>query len=582
MNKTIFLNENYGKKLRDEIISDPSKGLRGEVEIQVRNKETGKIESQQKHNLVVYGGREWLLKKAFNTNVSNNPDYIRNSEILWFGIGNGGGEPGNPLQCGCTYGSDDDLYNPVRMRYDFNSNVQSTNPYYASRILPNGEVVNGYYKKITYVSIKEDQANPYKLNNVIHYPNLIAELRLEISPDDCCGQTFLDNDYERSYADINEAALFISDSRYTDPGMQEDSLTYFTQDYTSYNANRTDLPEFERLPEKTVTYKDGNAIEYNWSDENIFPKSCIQYFNLYDNTNNAKLNTQPILMGIYKDGSDTSGYIKLDSDKNIVSYHFENDGDEINGTIENIPEHITSLDNINFLSNGTIHIKAIRSSKIESDKDPKVRCLYRYNFSNKTNSSNTSDFIAITNYENVFTECNEYHYFIPAGYILNGNEWVPSESFKLNSLIRIVQTTNFADDCIIKEIITDPNTLQCKCFVDNSIIKNFKEGQVIYTYNDSNSKNKIPEDDPATITDIYDARDEYGSDTLERSYFIIERQGFVDEVYDDKTLFPKGGLQCKYYKLQKDKPYIMFNRVTFSTIRISMSRDIILIWRIYF
>ena len=121
----------------------------------------------------------------------------------------------------------------------------------------------------------------------------------------------------------------------------------------------------------------------------------------------------------------------------------------------------------------------------------------------------------------------------------------------------------------------DPNTLQCRCYVDNDTITNLQEGMKVYTYEDSNNSNKIPYDTPATITDIYNAKEVISQDTLERSYFVIEREGFESEVYPN-------GLKCKCYKITKDNPYIMFNRVTFSTIRMSKNRDIVLIWRIYF
>ena len=577
MNKTVILNENYGKRLRDEIMGDPSNGLKGEVEIQVRNRDTGQIESQQKHNLIVYGGREWLLKKAFTTNVSSNPNFIRNSEILWFGIGCGGGEPGNPLQCGCTYGSDTDLYNPVRMRYEFNTNSVSSNPYYASRILPNGDIVNGYYKKITYVSIREDQANPYKVNKEIKYPKLIAELRLEVSPDDVCGQTFLGNDYEKSYADINEAALFIADNRYMDPGQQDNTLTYITQDYTSYNDNRRNMEPNQDLPRYE---EDNDNLKYTWTENTPFPNLATQYFNIYLNSENNTdpLNSQPILMGIYKDGtSKTTGYIELDPETHMLAYHFENDGTESSGSLE-VPEEVLVLSDLKIKSIGTIFIKAIKSTKLASDTDKPIQtcCNFRNTYK--------ADYQQITEYVDSFETSNEYNYFLPVGYVFDrdAKEWVKNDSFILNSIIRVIQAIDFSEEGVIKEIITDPNTLQCKCYVDTQVIDKLSEGMSIYTYNDSNSLNKISSDNSATILSIYNAKSEYGEDTQERSYFIIERDGLVNEAYTDPEKYPDGGLDFRFYKLVKDTPYIMFNRVTFSTIRISKSRDIILVWRIYF
>lgn len=579
MKKTVILNENYGKRLRDEIMGDPNNSLTGEVEIQVRDRKTGKIESQEKHNLIVYGGREWLLKKAFCTNVAENPNFIRNSEILWYGVGNGGGEPGNPLQCGCTYGSDNDLYNPVRLRYEFNTNSQSTNPYYASRIMPNGDIVNGYYKKITHVSIKPDQANPYKVNNKITYPNLIAELRLELTPDDCVGQTFLNNDFEKGYADINEAALFIADNRLVDPGAQDRTLTYFTQDYTAYNDNRMYLESGQDLPE----YEEESSTRYNWTNDKPFPNLAVQYFNVYkrngdetDVTKLTKLNIEPLLFGIYKDGtSKTTGYVSINNHK--LEYSFVNGSDNTSGSFS-IPNDINSLDQLLFSSNGTIVINVEKTDKIEEQSQIQCKCQYR--------NSYTADYKDITEFKNVFGDNNNtYKYFLPVGYVLNPkeNKWEVDYSFTQYSIVRVIQATDFADELVIQEIIADQNSLQCRCYVDNETIKKLSEGMKIYTYNDSESSNKIDFNTPATITDIYDAEQANGTEgTLERSYFIIEHDGFKSEVYTDPVKYPDGGLNCRYYRLIKDSPYIMFNRVTFSTIRMSKSRDVILVWRIYF
>lgn len=46
MKQTINLRDGYSKKLHDEVVS--SSNLRGIVEIQVKNKDTGKIERQEK------------------------------------------------------------------------------------------------------------------------------------------------------------------------------------------------------------------------------------------------------------------------------------------------------------------------------------------------------------------------------------------------------------------------------------------------------------------------------------------------------------------------------------------------------
>ena len=588
MKKTINLNENYGKRLKDELVSQPNTGgLKGEVEILVKNKESGEIESQQKHNLIVYGAREWLLKKVFNTNVANNNDFIKNSEILWFGVGNGGGEPGNPLQCGCTYGSDTDLYNPIRMRSEFNNNLQSPNPYYASRIMPNGDIQSGFYKKITYVSIKEDQANPYKRNNTIYYPNLIAEVRLEVSSDDCCGQTILNNDFEKSYADINEAALFIADRRYDDPAHQTTNLSQSNYDYyhnlsieREYHEEGINVPQCDKTNQKM-----------EWTSSKPFSPQSVQYYNVYvpvtsesesdymevqeDGTNVyfKKISVKPFLLGIYSTDESVVCTGKIELISGGLSYSFTCGNKTNNGNIE-LTQTLTSLENVYIKSAENILINVIKSNKLNTTETNGVvytTCRYSNSYS--------SDFTTIKERSNDFGEENSHRFIFPVGYVFDSdNQLVADPSFIKTSVIRIIQSTDVYHSIKIKEILIDNNSTECKCYVDNETILDLSEGMKIYTYNDSLSNNKISMDNPSTITEIYNAVIETGNkNTTQKSYFIIDRgDNFVNETYEGD------GLDAKCYFLTHDKPYIMFNRVCFSTVRISSSREILLIWRIYF
>ena len=588
MKKTINLNENYGKRLKDELVSQPNTGgLKGEVEILVKNKESGEIESQQKHNLIVYGAREWLLKKVFNTNVANNNDFIKNSEILWFGVGNGGGEPGNPLQCGCTYGSDTDLYNPIRMRSEFNNNLQSPNPYYASRIMPNGDIQSGFYKKITYVSIKEDQANPYKRNNTIYYPNLIAEVRLQVSSDDCCGQTILNNDFEKSYADINEAALFIADRRYDDPAHQTTNLSQSNYDYyhnlsieREYHEEGINVPQCDKTNQKM-----------EWTSSKPFSPQSVQYYNVYvpvtsesesdymevqeDGTNVyfKKISVKPFLLGIYSTDESVVCTGKIELISGGLSYSFTCGNKTNNGNIE-LTQTLTSLENVYIKSAENILINVIKSNKLNTTETNGVvytTCRYSNSYS--------SDFTTIKERSNDFGEENSHRFIFPVGYVFDSdNQLVADPSFIKTSVIRIIQSTDVYHSIKIKEILIDNNSTECKCYVDNETILDLSEGMKIYTYNDSLSNNKISMDNPSTITEIYNAVIETGNkNTTQKSYFIIDRgDNFVNETYEGD------GLDAKCYFLTHDKPYIMFNRVCFSTVRISSSREILLIWRIYF
>jgi len=203
LNDRISGNPRLEDNLREKV-SIASGNMHGEVSIFERDKKSGLTKLIQKSNMIVFSGRAWLLRKAFGTSLDGNDSGIYNKELRWFGAGNGGGEPGNPLQAGPTLGQDTGLYQPVRLRSDLTI-ADPGYSLYASDYQGNF----GYFKRFSSVSIREDQANPYTINNVTNFPPLIAEVRIELSSDDA---------NSASYEDLNEAALFVADPASTDPG----------------------------------------------------------------------------------------------------------------------------------------------------------------------------------------------------------------------------------------------------------------------------------------------------------------------------------------------------------------------------
>ena len=610
MKQTISLTDNYRKRLRDEICTDPSSGLRGEVEIRVRNKETGEIESTQRKNLIVYGGREWLLRKAFASNVITDDkaalESLRRSEILWFGVGSGGAEPGNPLQCGTTYGSDKDLYNPVRLRYEYDTNMQS-NPNYASRII-NNNVVSGYYKKISYIGIKEDLANPYKVNGTVYYPNLIAEIRLEISTDDICGQTYLETDYEKSYADINEAALFISDPALPDPG-RDGQLTRTTQTYYNYDPNYNRYyyePNLTLPPCANIT-----SSGCTWNTDHPFQNNSVQYFDVYnivaeiqeDEASNAPfpvykdtsgqdtkyyrielVSQEPTLFGIYKDESDENTCIgSLALNGNKITCSFTRNEKTVPQTI-NLTKSIEDFRNLLILSHGTIFVKSFKYPRFVENENPiEVTCTYRNGFA--------SDDIQLTPPStDIFTDEKDEHVFIfPIGYTFDSDgklvECLTNDKLFSNySIIRITQSKDTYITVDVNEIVVDQNSTECRFYVSNEDIKKVAEGMKLFvskkpteTISGGEVENDITQTRPATITEVYDATTAINVSVRSKSYFVIDRSDLWTEAYkdDDKMV-------CSLYGNSVETPYSMFNRVCFSTIRLSHSREVLLVWRIYF
>jgi len=253
MKDGIVINDSYRKNLKEEVSA--SAGLprmRGAVEVFEKNKDGILTKIREKHNLIVYGGREWLLRRAFGVSIDGNDSNIYNKVIRWFAVGNGGGEPGNPLQAGATYGSDTALLQQVRLRSDLTVGDVGYTMYGSD-----SDQDHGYYKHFASVVMKEDHANPYDDSGVVRYPPLIAEIRIELSSDDANGG---------AYEDLNEAALFVADPTDTsgpggaeDPGYAASSggtaigdtsviQVIKENDYAIYVLNTTDLQNVAEMP----------------------------------------------------------------------------------------------------------------------------------------------------------------------------------------------------------------------------------------------------------------------------------------------------------------------------------------------
>lgn len=633
MKQRINVVDSYGKKLKDELNVNNGANLHGEVEIFVKNKNTGKIESQQRHNMIVYGGREWLMKKAFGSQLSDTSDWIKNSEICWFGVGDGGGEPGNPLQCGCTYGSDTDLYNPIRMRSDVDSNTSTINTFYGSRIMPNGSTVSGYYKKITNVAIKEDQANPYKENGIIKYPKLIAEIRLEISSDDHSGQSYTSNDYNKSYADINEAALFIADRTKLDPGKdtQRSSISY-----TYTNQDGTGKRVYKEAKQPLPTYKNVSNLKYKWDSDNGYPYNNVRFYDFYEKEEltlvngvflingeeaydttattledaadlaldiggetkyyvlRKKLNKEPHLFGVFEYGIASFGELELEPNDTTatISYRFKKAASEEWEVEKSFEFDITNpditLDDILIVSHETIEISVEKDSRISSDKEILTSFMYKRGYS-------TAE-VPLRYSQNLFETNNSTKAYFATGYTYDENfELMEDINFNNECYIIVNQYIDLTTPIEILAVEPEPYSYAVKLYVSEEDVKKVHEGQKLYTITslDTIPENIIPEDNPSTIISVYDPeQDDSVVAGMNQPYIIIERRGMAkydytgDESESESESESNNELSnaiiAKVYSEPTDKPYTMWARTTFSTIRINQNREILLVWRVYF
>lgn len=227
--RTINITDNYQSALREKVSAEVNKMPKGFVGIYDKLP-TGDLKLIERKNLIVYQGREWLLQRAFGPELQGAGEE-QYRYIKWFGLGTGGGEAGNPLQAGATQAWDTDLYDPILLK------PSGTSPTYAPRMIA-GSQVDGYYKEFSDVVRKEDRANPYIVDSTEYYPELIAEIRIEVASDEGNG---IDGS---GYSDLNEAALFIDDP-------------------SVYNASSSSV-SYSLVVDQIV--QDGNDTKY------IFPK----------------------------------------------------------------------------------------------------------------------------------------------------------------------------------------------------------------------------------------------------------------------------------------------------------------------
>ena len=110
----IVVRETYGDNcLVDQVnVNKPvSRRPQGEVHI-FEQRDDGKKELVHKSNLVVYLGREMLAQRLVNTN-NPNVEPTKDEWVQWFGVGDGGVRPADPLDPTPPINSDEYLYSPV-------------------------------------------------------------------------------------------------------------------------------------------------------------------------------------------------------------------------------------------------------------------------------------------------------------------------------------------------------------------------------------------------------------------------------------------------------------------------------------
>jgi hypothetical protein len=151
----IRVTESYGENcLVDSVNANRKSSRRPQGEVHIYEKEeNGRKKLIHKSNLVVYRGREMLAQRLVNVNLSSivvppYPDYPTKDEYLyWFGIGDGGVVPADPLDPTPPINDDEYLYSPVMI--SDTTSADYADPHAAGSLRIDGFTYpsTGFYKK---------------------------------------------------------------------------------------------------------------------------------------------------------------------------------------------------------------------------------------------------------------------------------------------------------------------------------------------------------------------------------------------------------------------------------------------------
>lgn len=227
----ISISETYGDNCLDDRMSGKLASQRrpqGQVHI-YEDDDNGKRKLVHKSNLIVYTGREMLAQRLVdfdNANVQSTKD----EWLQWFGVGDGGVLPADPLDPTPPIMTDRDLYSPVMI--SDTTNTLYANHQIAGDISPEGFTYpeTGFYKKIfdqEPANILEFEPDSYNEDSY-----LIIKITTTIGVNDANGKQ------------LSEAGLFSAASR--DGG---------------YNGNFT---LFARVTYPTLIKTEGRRLIFVW------------------------------------------------------------------------------------------------------------------------------------------------------------------------------------------------------------------------------------------------------------------------------------------------------------------------------
>lgn len=183
----IRVTESYGDNcLVDRVNKNKTSSRRPQGEVHIYEQESnGRKKLIHKSNLVVYLGREMLAQRLVNVN-NINVSATKDEWVQWFGLGDGGIRPADPLTPTPPINTDSDLYSPVMISDTTSSSY--ADPHTAGDPISGGGTYpsTGFYKKI----FDQDVTNQLEFQQDVLNDNswLIIKITTTIGVNDANGQ----------------------------------------------------------------------------------------------------------------------------------------------------------------------------------------------------------------------------------------------------------------------------------------------------------------------------------------------------------------------------------------------------------
>lgn len=234
----IKLKDKERENLHDKFGDSPSNQLKGRFRIFERKVGDSKLYLvKDTTNLIVYQGRNWLIQRAFNTDLVSRPGW-KSRYISWLGIGSGGAPIGDPLVPTDPDLTDNSLDTQLPLGSSANIITLSGKDYHTfdpgyPKILHDGAVSGD-----PGLSTSCSETDPVDAGSYYCDSFLIAESKITIGADEGNGA---------GSQNINECGLYVSPSN-----------------DTGYGFSAGDIQLFARVTFSTIVKDSSRELIFSW------------------------------------------------------------------------------------------------------------------------------------------------------------------------------------------------------------------------------------------------------------------------------------------------------------------------------